>query len=119
MSQAEHPERLERPVTVDDVRQLMGASTPHFALQIRNRIARLIAHLPADDQARLLGEAEIRRLTQLGVSGEVRGHHAEEGMRPMPSNSAAILAGAGEHEAVGGFTDEVVEPSTSEGTAAG
>src|SRR3712207_7312879 len=26
-----------RPVTVDDVRALMGASTPHFALQLRNR----------------------------------------------------------------------------------
>ena len=39
MAQAEQPERLRRPqVTVDDVRQLMGSSTPHFALQIRNRI---------------------------------------------------------------------------------
>ena len=43
MTQAEHPDRLGRPVTVDDVRQLMGASTPHFALQIRNRIAKLVA----------------------------------------------------------------------------
>jgi hypothetical protein len=34
MSEAENPERLRdgRAVTVDDVRQLMGASTPHFAL---------------------------------------------------------------------------------------
>src|SRR5438270_25245 len=40
MSQAEHPDRLRpgREVTVDDVRQLMGASTPHFALQLRERI---------------------------------------------------------------------------------
>ena len=38
MAQAEQPERLRRPVTVDDVRQLMGSSTPHFALQIRTRI---------------------------------------------------------------------------------
>ena len=44
MSQAEHPDR-QRPgheVTLADVRQLMGASTPHFALQLRNRIAKLI-----------------------------------------------------------------------------
>ena len=34
MAQAEQPERLQRPVTVDDVRQLMGSSTPHFALQL-------------------------------------------------------------------------------------
>jgi hypothetical protein len=36
MSQAEDPNRLERTrereVSVEDVRQLMGASTPHFAL---------------------------------------------------------------------------------------
>ena len=41
MSEAEQPSRLQtgHEVTVDDVRQLMGASTPHFALQLRNRIA--------------------------------------------------------------------------------
>jgi hypothetical protein len=87
MSQAESPARLNREVTVDDVRQLMGASTPHFALQLRNRIARLIAPLPADHPARRLGEQEIARLTALGFSGETRGHHAEDGMRPLPSVS--------------------------------
>jgi hypothetical protein len=89
MSQAEAPDRLSRKVTVDDVRQLMGASTPHFALQIRNRIARLIAGLPADDPARRLGEQEIARLTALGFSGETRGHHAESGMVPLRSVTAA------------------------------
>jgi hypothetical protein len=75
MSQAEHPDRLrpEREVTVDDVRQLMGASTPHFALQLRERIRRLIAGLPADHPARLEGEREIARLDRLAVAGEVRG----------------------------------------------
>jgi hypothetical protein len=87
MSQAESPDRLNRDVTVDDVRQLMGASTPHFALQLRNRIARLIAPLPADHPARRLGELEIARLTELGFSGETRGHHAEDGMRTLPSVS--------------------------------
>jgi hypothetical protein len=85
MSQAENPDRLKRKVTVDDVRQLMGASTPHFALQLRNRIARLITDLPEDDPARVLGEQEIWRLTSLGVTGEVRGHHAEAGMTPLRS----------------------------------
>jgi hypothetical protein len=88
MSQAEAPDRLTRKVTVDDVRQLMGASTPHFALQLRNRIARLIAGLPADDPARRIGEQEIARLTALGFSGETRGHHAEPGMVPLPSVTA-------------------------------
>jgi hypothetical protein len=88
MSQAEAPDRLTRKVTVDDVRQLMGASTPHFALQLRNRIARLIAGLPADDPARRIGEQEIARLTALGFSGETRGHHAEPGMVPLASVTA-------------------------------
>jgi len=87
MSQAELPERLgsEHEVTVEDVRQLMGASTPHFALQIRNRIARLVAGLPPDHPARIEGEREIERLTKLGYSGETRGHAAEEGLPPLPS----------------------------------
>jgi hypothetical protein len=87
MSQAEHPERLrpEREVTVEDVRQLMGASTPHFALQLRNRIARLVRGLPDDHPARIEGEREIARLTALGYSGEVRGHEGEEGLPTLPS----------------------------------
>ena len=85
MSEAELPARRDprHEVTLDDVRQLMGASTPHFALQLRNRIARLIDHLPADHAARRLGELEIARLTRLGFSGEVRGTDAQPGMKPL------------------------------------
>ena len=87
MSQAEHPDRLRdgRRVTVDDVRQLMGASTPHFALQLRERIRALIRGLDADDPARIEGEREIARLDQLAFVGEVRGHQAEPGLEPLPS----------------------------------
>ena len=85
MSEFEQPDRLEREPTLEDVRQLMGASTPHFALQIRNRIARLIRGLPEDHPARIEGEREIARLTALGYSGEVRGHEAEEGLPTLPS----------------------------------
>ena len=90
MSEAEHPLRRapDHEVTLDDVRQLMGASTPHFALQIRNRIARLIRGLPAGHPARIEGEREIARLTRLGYSGEVRGVEAEEGLPPLPSVAA-------------------------------
>ena len=90
MSEFEHPERSKpgHRVTVEDVRQLMGASTPHFALQIRNRIARLIAELPAGHPARVEGEREIARLTRLGYTGEVRGVEGEEGLPPLPSLSA-------------------------------
>lgn len=87
MSQAENPDRLSREVTVEDVRALMGASTPHFALQLRNRIALLIAGLPPGHPARAEGEREIARLTRLGYTGEVRGHEGEEGLPPLPSVS--------------------------------
>jgi hypothetical protein len=88
MSEAEHPVRRGREVTVDDVRQLMGASTPHFALQLRNRIAKLIRDLPAGHPARVEGEREIRRLVDLGYTGEVRGTPHEDGIPPLPSVGA-------------------------------
>jgi hypothetical protein len=91
MSQAENPDRLRpgREVTVDDVRQLMGASTPHFALQLRERIRKLIRDLPAGHPARVEGEREIARLDRLAFAGEVRGHAAEPGLKPLPSVSAS------------------------------
>jgi hypothetical protein len=99
LSQAEDPRRLSRKasthdVSVEDVRQLMGASTPHFALQLRNRIAKLIADLPPDHPARVEGEREIVRLQRLGFDGETRGEGAAEGERPLPSlNLAASSPG--------------------------
>jgi hypothetical protein len=92
VSQAESPARMaherDGAVTVEDVRELMGASTPHFALQLRNRIARLIADLSADHPARVEGEREIERLQRLGLTGETRGEAGVEGERPLPSLSA-------------------------------
>ena len=87
MAEAEKPDRLDprHRVTVDDVRQLMGASTPHFALQLRNRIRKLIAGLAVDDPARKLGEQEIARLERLGFEGELRGEPAQDGQRALPS----------------------------------
>jgi hypothetical protein len=87
MAEAEQPQRLrpEHRVTVDDVRQLMGASTPHFSLQIRNRIRKLIAGLPPDDPARLEGEREIARLERMAFTGEVRGPQEQPGQRPLKS----------------------------------
>ena len=85
MAQAEQPERLRRAVTVDDVRQLMGSSTPHFALQLAQRIRRLVAGLEPDDPVRRLGDQEIARLERLAVSGETRGEGFQEGQRGLPS----------------------------------
>ena len=76
MSEAERPDRLARAheVTIEDIRALAGPSTPHFALQIRNRIRRLIEGLPSDDPARIEGERQIERLNDLAAhSGDPRG----------------------------------------------
>jgi hypothetical protein len=99
LSQAEDPRRIQRKqssqeVALEDVRQLMGASTPHFALQLRTRIANLIAGLPADHPARVEGEREMARLERLGFDGETRGEGAAEGERPLPSLSLTPGAAA-------------------------
>lgn len=76
MSQAENPELLSRghEVSAEDIRALAGPVTPHFALQVRNRIRRLIEPLPADHPARREGERQIARLEDLADhSGEPRG----------------------------------------------
>jgi hypothetical protein len=74
MSEAERPDRLTRPITVEDIRELAGPATPHFALQIRNRIQRLIAELSEDDPVRREGELQIARLDDLAQhSGDPRG----------------------------------------------
>jgi hypothetical protein len=87
MSQSEHPDRLkpDHEVTIEDVRQLMGASTPHFALQLRERIRALIKGLPEGHSARVEGEREIARLDSIAYLGEVRGQLAEPGLAPLKS----------------------------------
>jgi hypothetical protein len=76
MSEAERPELLDpsHEVTVEDIRALTGAATPHFALQVRNRIRRLIEPLPEDHPAKLEGQRAIAELEELAEhSGEPRG----------------------------------------------
>ncbi len=76
MSEAENPRLVEQgpEVSVEDIRALAGPSTPHFALQVRNRIRRLIAPLPEGHPARVEGERQIARLEALADnSGDPRG----------------------------------------------
>ena len=84
MSEFEREDRLEREPTIEDLRQLMGASTPHFALHLRNRIRNLIEPLPPGNPIRAEGESEIRRLDRIAVEGEHRGTPGE-GLVEMPS----------------------------------
>jgi hypothetical protein len=76
VSEAESPNLLApgHEVTVEDIRALAAASTPHFALQVRNRIRRLIEALPSDHPVRAEGERKIAELEELAEhSGDPRG----------------------------------------------
>jgi hypothetical protein len=76
VSESENPQLLDgsHEVTAEDIRALAGASTPHFALQVRNRIRRLIEPLPPEHPARLEGERKIAGLEDLAEhSGDPRG----------------------------------------------
>ncbi|HET9592186.1 MAG TPA: hypothetical protein VFP17_04650 [Solirubrobacterales bacterium] len=75
MSESENPQLLggAKEITAEDIRALAGPVTPHFSLQIRNRIRRLIEPLPAGHPARAEGERQIARLEELSRhSGEPR-----------------------------------------------
>jgi hypothetical protein len=86
MSDAERPDRLasDRVVTVEDIRELTGAATPHFALQIRDRVRRLIDPLSPDDPARIEGERAIGRLERIASDGQTAGTVQEHEV-PLPS----------------------------------
>jgi hypothetical protein len=98
LSQAEDPRTISKErageVSVEDVRKLMGASTPHFALQLRERIVKLIAGLPAEHPARLEGMREIARLQRLGLTGETRGEAGAPAERTLPSLDDGALGPA-------------------------
>jgi hypothetical protein len=95
LSQAEDPKTLSKEragdVSVEDVRRLMGASTPHFALQLRERIAKLIASLPPQHPAHREGMREIERLQRLGLAGETRGEAGAPAERTLPSLDDAAV----------------------------
>jgi hypothetical protein len=86
LSGAERADRLApgHRVTVEDIRELVGAATPHFALQIRDRVRRLIADLPPGDPARVEGERAIERLERIALEGQNSGHVQEHEL-PLPS----------------------------------
>ena len=84
MSEFERPDRAEREPTIEDIQQLMGASTPHFALHLRNRIRHLIDPLPEGHPVRQAGEREGARLDRSAFDGEHRGPAVED-LAEMPS----------------------------------
>jgi hypothetical protein len=99
VSEYEQPDRMVREPTVDDVRQLMGASTPHFSLHLRNRIDNLIRGLPSEHPARVEGEREIARLDRLAWGSERRGpiQEHEEGLPSFPPEAESDDDGGAGH----------------------
>jgi hypothetical protein len=51
--------------TKDDIDALVGAATPHFAMQIRARVRALVRDLPDDHPVRHYGEEQVELLERL------------------------------------------------------
>ena len=87
------PEARVRP-TIDDVDELVGPATPHFAMQIRARVRALVRDLPADDPVRHHGEEQIELLERLAfASSKAEEGPVEPATRPgwdqLPSHATA------------------------------
>ncbi|HEX5467744.1 MAG TPA: hypothetical protein VFW80_01705 [Gaiellaceae bacterium] len=54
--------------TREDIDSVVGAATPHFALQIRARVRALVSDLPEDHPMRAYGEEQIALLERLAYA---------------------------------------------------
>lgn len=71
----------------DELAALVGAATPHFAFQIRARVAAYLEQLPAGHPRRAELEAHLERLDRLGMGGETGGI-ADPDLPPLRSLAA-------------------------------
>ena len=68
----------------DELAALVGAATPHFAFQIRARVADYAATLPDDHPRQAERAAHLERLDRLGYGGET-GRETEADLPARPS----------------------------------
>ncbi|MDH3724924.1 MAG: hypothetical protein OER93_04160 [Thermoleophilia bacterium] len=54
----------------DELAQLVGAATPHFAMQAHQRIMKLVGALPADHPRQAELRAHLARLEHIAFDGE-------------------------------------------------
>jgi hypothetical protein len=80
MPSPEPPPEARVDPTRDDVDELVGPATPHFAMQIRARLRALIRDLPEDHPVRRYGEEKIELLERLAYATS----KAEEGPAESP-----------------------------------
>ena len=57
---------MAREPTIEDIDELVGPATPHFAYQLRARVRALIRDLPEDHAVRKYGEEQMELLDRLG-----------------------------------------------------
>jgi hypothetical protein len=80
----------------DELAAMIGAATPHFALQIRDRVRDVMAALPPDHPRQAGLRAEVERLEQLAFYGEA-GRPSQRDLPPRPSvvpEPGEVAAGA-------------------------
>ncbi len=70
--------------------QMVGAATPHFALQIRDRVAAYAAELPAGHPREAELTRHIKHLEALAVGGEA----GREGQAELPARPPLALPSA-------------------------
>lgn len=71
-----------------ELTQMVGAATPHFALQIRDRVAMYAATFPSDHPRQAELKAHIARLEALAVGGEA----GAEGQAELPARPSLAIA---------------------------
>jgi hypothetical protein len=76
----------------DELARLIGAATPHFALQIRDRVAKLAAALPPDHPRQPALREHIARLERLAFHGET----AMPEQRDLPARPSLVPQGMAE-----------------------
>ena len=76
----EHAEARVEP-TRDDVDELIGPATPHFAMQLRARVRDLVRDLPDDHPVRHYASEKIALLERLAYATS----KAEEGPQEPPT----------------------------------
>lgn len=72
-----------------ELAQMVGAATPHFALQIRDRVAQYQQSLPGDDPRQQELADHIARLERLAYGGEA----GTEGQAELPTRPSLDLTG--------------------------
>ncbi len=80
------------PIPSDaELLQMVGAATPHFALQIRERVASYAARLDAGDPRRATLDGHLAHLDRLAFGGE-HGRAGQTELPPRPSLSPVVSA---------------------------